>query len=243
MDEDLKYISKILNLSTNGTDVRFKLNASYHYREPLYLKIEEIRSSAVENYADEFFAIDVQDLAEDVKIKIEQLKQKGFLDLLVRTLGQDIIEDLSRYPIETPLSELLITEGLDILLPAYNQFKIKLTPLPRAVYILFLRHPEGIVFKNLPKYREELLRIYMHLSERESFVEMKKSIELVTDPTKNGINEKCSRIREAFISNFDDSLSRNYYITGGRGEPKNVVLDPQLIHLPAILNKVPRTTL
>jgi hypothetical protein len=237
MDEDLKYISKILNLSTNGTYRGFDIC----YQKQLYLKIEEIRSSAVENYADEFFAIDVQDLAEDVREKIKKLKQQGFLDLLVRTLGQDIIEDLTRYPIDTPLSELLINERLDIVLPGYNNFKIKLTPLPKAVYILFLRHPKGIIFKNLPRYRKELMEIYKYLSERESFAEIKRSIELVTDPTKNGINEKCSRIREAFVSNFDDSLSRHYYITGERGEPKKVALAPQLIHLPAILNRIPRT--
>lgn len=37
----------------------------------------------------------------------------------------------------------------------------QLQPVHKAVYLLFLVHPEGIEFKRLADYREELTRYYM----------------------------------------------------------------------------------
>jgi hypothetical protein len=104
-----------------------------------------------------------------------------------------------------------------------------MTPLPKAVYFLFLKYPKGILFKHLPDYRDELMKIYKHVSNREKLSDMKKSIDDVVDPTKNAINEKCSRIREAFVRNFDESLAQNYFITGERSECKKIILDRQLV--------------
>ena len=56
-----------------------------------------------------------------------------------------------------------------------------------------------------------------------------QSIRDVTNPCNNSINEKCARIREAFVQNFDDRLAKNYYITGKRGEAKRIVLDKSMI--------------
>ena len=99
-----------------------------------------------------------------------------------------------------------------------------MTPLVKAVYFLFLRHPEGIVFKNLPDYREELLMIYKKLTGRVSDEDVLRSVEDVTNPCKNSINEKCARIREAFIREFDDRIARYYYVTGERATAKRIVL-------------------
>ena len=56
-----------------------------------------------------------------------------------------------------------------------------------------------------------------------------QSIEDVTNPTLNSINEKCARIRGSFVSQFDDSLARHYYIYGMRGEPKKIDLPRDLV--------------
>lgn len=61
------------------------------------------------------------------------------------------------------LSRLIITEKYDIILPDYHDMQIKMEPLIKAVFILFLRHEEGIVFKNLSDYREELHTIYLDI--------------------------------------------------------------------------------
>ena len=56
-----------------------------------------------------------------------------------------------------------------------------------------------------------------------------QSIQAVTNPMSNSINEKCAQIREAFIKHFDDRLARHYYISGKRGEPKRIALPPSLV--------------
>ena len=58
---------------------------------------------------------------------------------------------------------------------------------------------------------------------------VKKSIEDVTDPMSNSINEKCARIRNTFTEKFNDHLARRYCIDGQRGFPKKVFLPPDMI--------------
>ena len=99
----------------------------------------------------------------------------------------------------------------------------------KAVYLLFLNHPEGILFKHLPDYREELTEIYVKLKPYGMSDRAIQSIEDVTNPLLNSINEKCARIRGAFVGQFDDHLARHYYIDGLRGEAKKIALPRELV--------------
>ena len=56
-----------------------------------------------------------------------------------------------------------------------------------------------------------------------------QSIEDVTNPLLNSINEKCARIRSAFVKKFDEGLAKNYFVTGERGEVKKIVLPRDLV--------------
>lgn len=56
-----------------------------------------------------------------------------------------------------------------------------------------------------------------------------QSVNDVTNPLNNSINEKCVRIREAFVVNFDERLAHRYYIDGRKGEPKRISLPDELI--------------
>jgi len=103
--------------------------------------------------------------------------------------------------------------------------EIRLSPLDKAIYLLFLNHPEGINFSYLPDYREELLVIYRSLMNYRTSAEMVRSVEDVTDPTKNSINEKCARIRRAFVSHLGAYKAEPYIISGPRGEKKKISLD------------------
>ena len=102
-------------------------------------------------------------------------------------------------------------------------------PLAKAVYLLFLNHPEGIVFKHLPDYRKELAEIYVKLRPLGLSDRALQSIEDVTNPLLNSINEKCARIRGAFVGQFDDHMAKHYYIDGQRGEAKKIDLPRNLV--------------
>ena len=56
-----------------------------------------------------------------------------------------------------------------------------------------------------------------------------QSIEDVTNPLLNSINEKCARIRGAFVGEFDNFMAKYYYIDGQRGEAKKITLPRDLV--------------
>ena len=123
----------------------------------------------------------------------------------------------------------MITSDYRILLPDYNNMEIQMTPLVKAVYLLFLRHPEGIIFKHLMDYRDELKDIYKKIKGDRWIFTQTRSVNDATNPMKNSINEKCARVREAFVTRFDERLAKHYIITGERGEPKRITLPQDLI--------------
>lgn|SRR5574344_252002 len=175
----------------------------------------QIARLSADNYPD----FESLKLMMEIKARIEQLRYKGVDELIIRGLLDKDIK----------LSRIHITKYNRIFLPDYHNMEIEMTPLPKAVFFLFLSYEEGIAFKDLPDYRNKLNSIYEKLTGRSNDAAIKRSIEDVTDPTKNSINEKCARIREAFIQNFDETIARNYFITGQRGEPKKIILPRNLV--------------
>ena len=162
---------------------------------------------------------DTDVLLEDVKEKIAKLRQRG--------ISQYILEQLIHT--EDKLSRIVVTKDFRIMLPDYHNMEIKMEPINKAVYLLFLRHPEGIIFKHLPDHRKELAEIYQKIKPFGLNERAIKSIEDVTNPFLNSINEKCARIRGAFISQFDENLAKHYYIFGERGEAKKIGLPHDLV--------------
>ena len=106
---------------------------------------------------------------------------------------------------------------------------MKLEPIVKAIYLLYLNHPEGIAFKCLPDYRKELAEIYQKIKPFGLNDRAIRSIEDVTNPLLNSINEKCSRVRAAFLPLVDASLLDQYIIIGKSGEAKKIDLPRNLV--------------
>ena len=158
-------------------------------------------------------------LLEDMDVRVQKLRAKGLNEWTFRSL----------FKTKAQLSRLIITKDYRIMLPDYNDMEVKMEPLVKAVYFLFLKHPKGIVFKELADYREELQNIYKSLKPTGLSKRTIQSIEDVTNPLLNSINEKCARIRSAFVKEFDESLAKNYFVTGERGEAKKITLPRDLV--------------
>lgn len=161
----------------------------------------------------------VDDLMDEVRERIAKLRQRGIAEYLLEQLIHP----------DNRLSRMVITKDWRIVLPDYNNMEIKMEPLVKAVYLLFLRYPEGIVFKHLPDYRQELTKIYSKLRPLGLSDMAIQSIEDVTNPLLNSINEKCARIRGAFVGQFDNYMAKSYYVDGQRGEAKKISLPRNLV--------------
>ena len=161
---------------------------------------------------------DVEMMTSEVQMLVERLRQSGVGEIALHRLFKPTQK----------LSRIHIRYGR-IFLPDYNNMEIKMPPLSKAIYLLYLRHPEGIKFSYLPDHRNELLHLYELISGRDNREDIRRSIDDVTDPTRNSINEKCSRIKQAFLREFDDSIAHNYYITGERGEAKRILLPTEMV--------------
>lgn len=126
------------------------------------------------------------------------------------------------------MSRLTISKDCTVLLTDYQK-EVKMEPIVKAVYLLFLKHPEGIAFKCLPDYRKELADIYQKIKPLGLTERAIRSIEDVTNPLLNSINEKCSRVRTTFQSEIDSTLLEQYIITGKSGEAKRIALPRDLV--------------
>ena len=161
---------------------------------------------------------ELKQLMEELRKKLRRLKEYGMSEK----------EILSSLHTDQQLPQLIITRNYRIFLGDEHR-EVHLEPLVKSVYLLFLKHPEGIIFKDLPDYRKELALIYNKVRPWGLTDRALKSIEDVTNPMLNSINEKCARIRRTFVSMLDSSVAEQYYIKGARGKAKKITLSRELV--------------
>ncbi len=161
---------------------------------------------------------ELKQLMEELKKKMRRLKEYGMSEK----------EILSSLHTDQQLPQLIITRNYRIFLGDEHR-EVHLEPLVKSVYLLFLKHPEGIIFKDLPDYRKELALIYNKVRPWGLTDRALKSIEDVTNPMLNSINEKCARIRRTFVTMLDSSVAEQYYIKGARGKAKKITLSRELV--------------
>ena len=153
----------------------------------------------------------LEEMAQELKRLVGQLQAEGRNDLLLKAIGVPLLEELRIEAAKGKLSRLIITKDYRFILEDYNQREVELQPVHKAVYLLFLAHPEGIEFKRLADYREELTHYYMattRMMDKEKIIE---GVDHLVNPLDNAINEKCSRIKKVFLDIMDE-YTASYYI-------------------------------
>ena len=153
-----------------------------------------------------------EEMALEVKRLTEQLMAEGRKDLLLKAIGVPLLEELRIEAAKGKLSKLVITEDYRFVLADYNQ-EVELQPVHKAVYLLFLAHPEGIEFKKLSEYREELTGYYMATAKMMDKEKIIEGVDHLVNPLDNAINEKCSRIKKAFLELMDEYRASYYIIS------------------------------
>ena len=139
------------------------------------------------------------------------------------------------------LSEIGALEGMDegerirvtkdyrILLPERFDTEIRLQPLVKTVFLLFLRHPEGIRFGDLQDYRSEMMGLYGGITRRDDPAKVAESIDRIVDPKDNAIHEKAAKLAAALSRYFQPQELPAYTLTGKAGAPKRIRLDRNLV--------------
>jgi hypothetical protein len=195
--------------------------------------------------ADDYFHTDGGEIAPEVKAMIATIKTEVGDERILETLFHIIRAFRDREPevcrklcqqlyeaspkITRKVSRIRIDRQFRIFLTDYADQEIEMTPLPKTLFLFMLKYPNGILFKELYRYKQELLYIYGRVSRRSDLEVMQKSIQDMTDARSNSINEKCSRIKEAFVSKIDERIAEEYFITGNRLEPKRIRIDRNLV--------------
>lgn len=168
---------------------------------------------------------DIKELIDEVKQKIEILQSRGYLITLMDTLFSQI-----------NLSPVRVDKEGVITLPDY-ELEIKMPPLSRALYILYLLHPKGISFLTLHEHQKLLINIYLTISNRANYDSLIKSILDLTNPNSNSFHEKCSRIKNSFLIHFNNYIAQNYYISSYyEGGPKHIPIcffEKEKVHIDA----------
>ena len=154
----------------------------------------------------------VEEAALEVKRLAEQLVAADRKDLLLRAIGVPLLDELRLEAARGRLSRLIITEDFRFVLADYN-LEVELQPVHKAVYLLFLAHPEGIEFKRLAEYREELTAYYMKTARLLDREKIEEGVEHLVNPLDNAINEKCSRIKKTFLELMDEYTASYYFIS------------------------------
>ena len=157
-------------------------------------------------------------LLDEVRDLLQLLRDSGVSETKIASLLQ----------VNKPLFNLVISRDYKIYLGEERK-EAHLEPLVKSVYLLFLQHPEGIIFKDLPDYRQELANIYNKVRPWGLTNRALHSIEDVTNPMLNSINEKCAKIKKVFEKMLDSSIAEQYYIKGTRGEAKKIALPRDLV--------------
>jgi hypothetical protein len=154
-----------------------------------------------------------EEAAQEVKRLAESLMAAGRKDLLLQAIGVPLLEELRIEAAKGKLSRLVITEDYRFVLVDYHHQEVELQPVHKAVYLLFLAHPEGIEFKRLADYRQELLGYYLQTARMMDKEKIVESVDKLVNPFDNAINEKCSRIKKAFLDLMDEYRASYYIIS------------------------------
>ncbi|GEM_PF-6191026 len=123
---------------------------------------------------------------------------------------------------------LIIRQG-QLILPEMDNTEIKLSPLDKALYIFLLKHPDGVFFKDMLDYEEELYQIYRSLSPRINTLRLRLTIKRFILPTENLMNVSVSRIKKAFSAVLDEGVAHHYIIKGVAREAKYISLPRDLV--------------
>ena len=150
---------------------------------------------------------DAASIVAQIKNLLGQLRIKGITDKEIDTL-------LTQQ--QTPGRAYINAQGM-LVLPDAGDVKIKLTPMERTLYILFLRYPEGINADELWRYWNELCDIYGSQMVYDDKGLIEDAVEGICDEEKVTWYTNVSRIKRKITDKLGKRTAEQYIIRRGNG--------------------------
>lgn len=132
------------------------------------------------------------------------------------------------------ISKIKVTKDYRIFLTDYGNIEVQLPGLYKALYLLYLEHPEGIEDTDFDSYKGQLKNLYFDISPSSSLQKMSRSIDLLCNPLEGSKREKRSFINRKIkdkLGENGNNLVDTYCITGKNNEPKKINIDRELVTL------------
>ena len=148
---------------------------------------------------------DAASIAAQIKTLLRQLRIKGVTDKEIDTL---LAED------NKPGRAYVDTTGM-LVLPDEGNVKIRLTPMERTLYILFLRNPDGINADELWRYWDELCKIYGSQMVYDDRSLIEDAVEGICDEEKVTWYTNVSRIKRKITDKLGKRAAEQYIIRRG----------------------------
>jgi hypothetical protein len=128
---------------------------------------------------------------------------------------------------------IIIDTQCRLFFPMYSDKEVKMSYLPKTVYIFFLLHHTGVEFRNLDSYLKELYQIYQIVSEEKNIEagKIKKSLNNLVAPGNNRIYEICSVVRKSLSGILPAELVTQYAITGKWGGLHKINAERSLLEI------------
>ena len=223
-DEDLDDIE-----SRSQGEPHVEPQVEYSSKPSIWDKIKEAawQSKKLEEYNDESRSSlekireeDVSEIIADLERDVKKLRLRGIsLTSIIQLIEENEI-----------ISRLYITDDYRLFLPDYNNMEVKMSPQYKAVYLLFLNHPEGIILKQLETYHLELENKFKQVFGYKVLPPKEvQRINTLEYPGNNQISVVLTRIRESFERCIDKHLAKHYLIAGRAGGLYKLQLKEELI--------------
>ena len=147
---------------------------------------------------------DAASIVAQIKTLLKQLKTKGVTAQEIDSLLSD----------QQPGRVYVSTQG-KLVLPDEGEVQIKLTPMERTLYILFLRYPAGINADELWRYWDELCEIYGSQTVYDDKDLIEDAVEGICDEEKVTWYTNVSRIKKKISDRLGKRAAEQYIIKRG----------------------------
>lgn len=137
---------------------------------------------------------------------------------------------LAEMTVEKAAVDLFVDKYYHIHLGSPEGTDLPFRPLVRALFILFLKHPEGILLKDRERFRSELETIYGVVAPNISIEDRQRRVQRLTDLQDNAFSENLSVLNATLDRLLPSAEADEYKIQGDNGNPRRIPLSPLKVH-------------